>query len=125
MKTVTLSVPGDLLQKDGVTQKNHGGMIFIYGRNNKEWSWVVIIAGFEKYFPRGFQIINNPQIKLKIDCKKSLFVYGVFFGRSRRACEMVGSYGDLPENKKPLILKFKGDNTGTPFNMLPRSETQY
>lgn len=132
-------MPGDLLQKDGSTTEDHGDFTVTFDRSNKDWGWTIIIAGYVKYFPKGFVIINNREVKknegksdLKFDCTKYEMIFGEISGRYLKACKVNGGFEHLPKINKikalkdmeKLVLTFQGDNTGgTPFTALIHSET--
>lgn len=103
-------------------------MRIIFIRNNK--NWIVIIAGHVDYFPGGLEIISNRKIesniktkskskRLQFNCKISV----VILGQELKACKVIGSYGYLPIDMEPFVLKFKGANTGDPFpTVLPNEQ---
>lgn len=117
MKILTLNVPDALLKDDCFITEEHGDLMVSFIRSIEDWIWIIIITGFEKDFPQGFEIIkvNHGTSKLRFNCN----IYVVRFGHESRSCELIGSYKDLPKEDKigvrlPLAIEFSGKIPETP-----------
>lgn len=116
MKIFRLSVPYALLQNSCHFTEDYDNFKVTLIINMEHGTWTIKVSGFVKHFPDGLKIINQNS-KQQFSCDNIVIISGF----KLRACEVIGRVDQLPK-KGALVLEFAGENTGTPFTTLLRSE---